>query len=33
VADTIVDVESLGLPGPQRRQIYEGNARSLLRLP
>jgi predicted TIM-barrel fold metal-dependent hydrolase len=33
VADTIADVESLALPESLRRQIYEGNARALLRLP
>ena len=31
VADTIADIESLGLPEPQRRQLYEGNARSLFK--
>jgi len=31
VADTIADVESLGLSEPQRRQLYEGNARSLFK--
>jgi uncharacterized protein len=31
VADTIADIESLGLPEPQRHQIYEGNARSLFK--
>jgi uncharacterized protein len=31
VADTIADVESLGLPEAQRRQLYEGNARSLFK--
>jgi len=33
VADTIADVESLGLAEPQRRLVYADNARSLLRLP
>ncbi|HEY8858737.1 MAG TPA: amidohydrolase family protein, partial [Gaiellales bacterium] len=31
VAETIADVESLGISEPQRRQLYEGNARSLFK--
>ena len=31
VADTIADIESLGLPEPQRRRLYEGNARALFK--
>ena len=33
MAETIADVESLGLTDADRALVYEGNARSLLGLP
>jgi predicted TIM-barrel fold metal-dependent hydrolase len=33
VADTIADLESLGLPEAEAAAIFAGNARRLLRIP
>jgi uncharacterized protein len=33
IRDTIADVEALDISAAERRRIYEGNARELLRVP
>jgi predicted TIM-barrel fold metal-dependent hydrolase len=33
VADTIADIEALGLPGADTEAIFAGNARRLLQIP